>query len=335
MTKNDEAPATPVADEAHLDASRRTRNTQFLWFVGLAIAFLTAPFLLDSYGQTIAVVVGIGILLGTSWNLLAQTGQVSLGHAAFVGVGAYVTALLVPSASLLPSIATILLAGIVTAGLGLLIGLITLRLAPWVLSIVTLAIAETLHTVAREAAWLTSGPAGLFSRNSIGSDRTLSVWVIGFLVVLAFGLSIAVRRSRLHYFFNAVRLDEPAAAMCGIRVERVRIGAAGLSGLIAGWAGGFYSLYIGFLDPTAAFDVHLSVESQAFPIVGGLYTLVGPVVGAIFVGSSEEFARVGLGNASLLIYGVLLTTFILLAPHGLVGIYRSLRHPFTRKRARA
>ena len=331
--KDDPGSAHEVAKSAphHSNADRRTGMSHAVWGVALAATFIVSPFAFNSYGQTIVVLVGIGILLGASWNLLAQTGQVSLGHAAFVGVGAYVTALLVPNASLVPSVAVILLAGLVAAALGVIVGLITLRLAPWVLAIVTLAVAETLHTVAREAVWLTSGPAGMFSRNDIGANRKLSVWVIGLLVVLAFGLAVAVRHSRLHYFFNAVRLDEPAAAMCGIRVGQVRVGAAALSGLIAGWAGGFYSLYIGFLDPSAAFDVHWSVQSQAFPIVGGLYTLVGPVVGAILVGSSEEAARVGLGQASLLIYGVLLTAFILLAPNGLVGIARSVHHLVPRK----
>lgn len=314
-----------VASTPPPKTSAPRERAPYLTALGLAMIYLTAPVFFDPYGQTIIVVIGIGILLATSWNLLAQTGQVSLGHAAFVGVGAYVTALLVPEAGLVVSVATILFAGMVTAALGVLVGIITLRLAPWVLSIVTLAIAETLHSVARKAEWLTGGPAGLFSRNSIGADRALSVWVVGFLVLLAFALACAVRRSKWHYFFSAVRLDERAAAMCGIRVERVRIGAAALSGLIAGWAGGFYSLYIGFLDPGAAFDLHFSVESQAFPIVGGLYTLLGPVLGAIFLGGAEELARVGLGNASLLVYGIVLTTFILVAPRGLVGIWHSLR----------
>lgn len=322
------ADVEPDGTTAAPDTRQRLRalvRPDVLTWLGLALVFLVVPLTLGPYGQTLVVFVGISSLLALSWNFLAQTGQVSLGHAAFVGVGAYVTALLVPHGSIGVSIAAVLLAGVANAGLGALIGLVTMRMAPWVLAIVTLAVAETLRTVAIQLEAITGGAAGVFARNDVGSDLAVSAWVIGGLVLLAFGVAVLVRRSRLRYFFDAVRLDERAAAMCGIRVNRVRLFAAALSGSIAGLAGGFYSIYIGYLDPTAAFDVHFSVQAQAFPIIGGLYTLVGPLVGALLAGGAEELTRLSLGNASLLAYGLLITTVVLVAPRGVVGVARALQ----------
>lgn len=325
------APAAPSSGRAVPKRRIRTlggariERRDTAWALAYVAMLVVVPLVLETYQLTLLVGIGMGMGLAVSWNMLAQSGQISLGHAAFMGVGAYTTALLTPKAGLALSLAGIALAGAIGAVLGYMIALLTQRMPTWILAIVTLAVAETLRIVAQQMAWLTRGSLGLFSRNDIGADRLTSFRVIYGLVGVIILVALYIRRSKWHYFFNSTRLDPRAAQMSGIEVRSVRRVALVVSGATAGLIGGFYSLYIGFIEPGSAFSLHWSVESQVYPLLGGLYTFAGPIIGSLFGGYLEELARGNFAEFSMMLFGIILVGFILKAPGGLVGLWRSYR----------
>jgi branched-chain amino acid transport system permease protein len=291
--------------------------------------FVTSGVLLN-----MAVMVLYAALLGIAWNLLAGFGgQFSFGHAVFFGSGAYAMAVLqvnfgwnawaaVPAA--------LLLGGAV----GAFIGALTFRygLRGSYFALVTLAFAEVFRILANNVAF-TGGGVGMMIKLRAGAEH-FQLEKAGFLyVILAFvvaGLVLSwwLQRSRYGAWLQAVRDNEESAAALGVNVFRVKLVAIVLSGMLMAAGGVFYVQYFQYIDPAIAYGPGVSVEALLGPIVGGLGTVWGPVLGALVLHLFGEGTRGLFENApgiNLIVYGVLLIVVITFMPRGILGTLASRR----------
>ena len=290
-----------------------------LALVAVVIPFLHAPNLIDATFRAAALV-----MIAVSWNMMAGAGLVSLGHSAFWGLGSYVAVLCanhfhIPFAlSLVPAVFA---GGLAGGGLALLTG----RLRGIYFAIATLAFSEALRVMAAMLAGVTGGYNGLYLDSTLfPGPRTIDVGAsLGAIaaVLVAWGVS----RSRYAYGLRAMRDNEAASQMLGVAPIRFRFGIVALSGAIASLAGAINVWHGGYLDPGVAFDLQTTIDAQIAPILGGIYTLAGPIVGALATIGMEEATRTLLGGivgASLLIYGLALIVAVLCLPQGIVGLLR-------------
>lgn len=280
----------------------------------------------DRYLMLLANVMLMFMALALSWDVVARTGQLSLAHGAFFGIGAYTVALGHKFVALSPllGMAAAAVVGFVIAAI---LGAVTLRLRGIYFAIATLAFGEVLRTVTLQLPDLTEGPIGISMPPLFDGDRVASYYVIGVVFVLALALSLGVRYTRAHYAVTAIRTNESVAAVMGVPVVRTKLLTFAASATIAALAGAFYMPFITHTDPTDAFDVSRSVASLAFPIFGGIYTTAGPVIGTIALRSLEEYLRVTppWKEGYQVLYGAVIVIAVLFIPRGLVGLAESLR----------
>ena len=257
--------------------------------------------------------------LALSWDLLARTGQLSLAHGAFFGLGAYAAAVASPALGTIPA----LLVGVLVAALSsLLLGLATLRLHGMYFAIATLAFSEVMRTFVLKANF-TGGSIGLIVPPAFGGSLPLGSYYLAVLtLVLAVGASLWVTRSKLSYGMAATRQGEAVARVLGVPVVRIKLIAFLISSSLAGLAGGVYGMKTLFLSPYDAFSLGRAVEALVIPIFGGLYTTLGPLIGGIILVSLETYLRLVIKDGYLVVYGVILILTILFLPKGLMGLWR-------------
>lgn len=297
------------------------------------LAFLIAVALLplvgigsDRYLMLLANVMLMFMALALSWDVVARTGQLSLAHGGFFGIGAYTIALGHKYVAMSPLVG-LPLAGIVGFVVALALGAVTLRLRGIYFAIATLAFAEVLRTVALQLPSITEGPIGISMPPLFDGDRVASYYLVLLVFVVALAVSLAVRYTRVQYAVSAIRTNESVAAVMGVPVVRVKVVTFAASAAIATLAGAFYMPFITHTDPTDAFDVSRSVASLAFPIFGGIYTTAGPVIGTIALRSLEEYMRVTppWKDGYQVLYGLVIVVAVLFIPRGLVGLFATLR----------
>jgi branched-chain amino acid transport system permease protein len=299
------------------------------------LALVAAPLVTaNPFFQHLMIMVLFWTLLGTSWNLLGGfAGQVSFGHAAFLGVGAYATMLLYLNLGVSPFLG-MLAGGVIGAAFALPIGLICFRLRGPYFSLATLAVAEIVRLVALNWEQLTAGPVGLLITTlpplslagaSVDWESKLPFYYLAAALVLAAtALTWTVSRSRLGAYLTAVREDMDSAEAVGIDTVRARVIALALSAFVVGAAGGFYSVYFRYIDPDAVFAVSFSVEMVFIAVVGGLATTAGPVVGAVVLVSIGEIFRDRFQTGHLIFYGLFMMLVIRYLPEGIWGGLRRL-----------
>jgi branched-chain amino acid transport system permease protein len=299
-----------------------------------ALALLVVPLgVSDQFVLHLGIVVLMWTVLGIAWNLLGgYAGQVSFGHAAFFGVGAYTTMILYLSFGLAPWYG-MFLGGVAGALFALPIGYICFRLRGPYFALSTLAVAEIIRLVALNWEQLTNGPVGLlitrlpevawFGR-TLDWERKEPFFLI--IAVLVLGATLAAHllmRGRLGSHLAAIREDEDAAESIGIDTTRAKVATLAASAFLAGVAGGFYGFYYRYVDPDAVFPIALSVEMVFIAVVGGLRTVGGPVVGAVFLVTIAETFRAQFQVGHLIFYGLFMMVAIRFLPEGIWG--RALR----------
>jgi branched-chain amino acid transport system permease protein len=249
------------------------------------------------------------VVLATAWNILGgYTGYVNFGSAAFFAMGAYAS-VFVHKTYPLPIPLLIVIGGIVSGVVGLGMGYLTLRLRGAFFAIATLALAVVLQTFIRPQQMPLIGP------------------YIHYLFLLMLALAVAaltcarwIERSRLGYGFATIRDDELAAEASGVPTLQLKLIATTLSGALMGMAGAPFPYYIGYLQPASAFGLEYAVNSIAMPMIGGTTSWIGPLIGAVLLGSLQQIATVTISSAvNLLIVGLLLVAFVIIAPKGIVG----------------
>lgn len=302
-------------------ALRGAATTPYAVLLALALFLAVFPRFLDSYSLHIMVMVVMYATLALSWDILGRTGQLSLAHAGFFGLGAYTAALLCTKADV-PQVLSIAMAGACSALVAAGLGAITLRLTAIYFSIATLAFGEVLRTVALRFEGLTGGPIGISVPLLFGGNRLNACYLVSGVLLLAVYVSMALDRSRFRFAFNAIRTRGHLSSVFGVDVVQCKIGAFMVSAMFAGLAGGFYIHYISYTIPYEAFDLGISISSLVMCIFGGLHTTAGPLVGAVILKLVEEYLRITIKYGYMIAYGVILVVVVLFLPHGLVGVVR-------------
>jgi branched-chain amino acid transport system permease protein len=249
---------------------------------------------------------------------------VNFGIPAFIALGAYSTVVLHKLTSL-PLIVMMVVGGIVSALVGLGTGYLTLRLRGTFFSIATLAMAVVMQTLVTNWDFVGGSRGAYIIRPAkvayLGIDyiQYLFLMMLG-LCVLSVGIARAIEKSRLGYGFATIRDDELAAEASGVPTLRLKLIATALSGGLMGMAGAPLPYYVTYLDPVSAFSLSYAVNTIAMPLIGGTSSWLGPIIGAILLGTLQQVATVTISSAlSLLIVGVMLVVFVVAAPKGIIG----------------
>jgi branched-chain amino acid transport system permease protein len=306
-----------------------------LFFVLLVIAaacvFGAARAVGNPYVYFAGYVVLQYVVLGTAWNILGgYTGYVNFGTAAFFALGAYSSVALhklVP----LPIPVLMLVGGVVSGLVGLGTGYLTLRLRGVFFSIATLALAVVVQTFITNWEFVGGSRGAYVVRPRMAPVFGGSYIEYLFLMMLALCVLVllvarSIERSRLGYGFAAIRDDEQAAEASGVPTLRLKLLATALSGAFMGMAGAPFPYYVTYLDPASAFSLTYAVNSIAMPLIGGTASWLGPVIGAVLLGTLQQVATVTISSAlNLLLVGVLLVLFVILAPNGIIGLVRARR----------
>jgi len=302
--------------------------------VGLA-ALVVAPWVVtDPFYVHLMIMVLMWTVLGASWNVLGGfAGQVSFGHSAFLGAGAYTTMILYLNLGISPWFG-IVLGGVAAAVIALPIGLICFRLRGPYFALSTMAVAEIIRLVALNWESLTNGPVGLLITTLppvtiAGSpldweSKVPFYYIVAALAVGSLAAVAVLARSRLGAYLLAVRDDIDTAEAIGINTVQVRVSALALSAFLAGVGGGFYAMYLRYVDPDAVFSIALSVEMVFIAVVGGLTTVMGPLIGAVFLVSLGETFRTHFLTGHLIFYGLFMMVAIRYMPEGIWGWLRLL-----------
>jgi branched-chain amino acid transport system permease protein len=353
-----------------MNPSRRPRQSGLAALplvIGAGVVVLLAllpRFVESPYALHLMVLFFLSVIMGEAWNLIGgYGGQYSVGHAAYFGIGAYTVVILLqtygvaPWWGLLPALAL----SVVVAAI---VGSITFRLRGPYFVLASIAVAEIFRLAALNWKSLTNGAEGILLAD-------VPPLVVGGTVVTTFvskvpyyymGLALAVivvlvtvwfQGSKVGYYLQAIREDQDAANSLGIPLTFYKNVALMISAVFTAWAGALYGLYVGFIDPATAVGLDISVQIVLTAIIGGIGTILGPVVGAaLLVALSEalrsnaltdllvgiglvsptsaigRFLRDNLSHAHMLIYGILVALTILFMPDGVLGAVKA----WTRKR---
>ena len=309
-------------------------------YAAVVLVFALLPLALDpmGYEMRILCLVLLFAALGQAWNLVGGlANQISLGHAAYFGIGAYASTILQQTAGLSPWIGT--LVGMALAALlALILSGPTFRLKGHYFALATLAAGEAMRVIANSWSGLTGGPVGISVPFSPGS----SFWMMQFETVrpnyyifLAALIAVTVlfwriKVSAMGYRLRAIKENEQAAEVIGVNTYRVKLIASLLSAAVTALLGTLYAQFQFFFDPDTIFGLaSFSVKMALVAILGGIGTIAGPLIGAAFIIPMEEFANSYFGNSaaglSQFAYGLVLIVVILINPYGLVALFTRLR----------
>ena len=304
-------------------------STYFLIAALLALVIaVVARFAGNDYYYIAAYVVLQYVVLATAWNILGgYAGYVNFGSAAFFAAGAYST-IAIHNFYPLPIPVLIVIGGIVAGLIGLGAGYLTLRLRGVFFAIATLALAVVLQTLIINWDFVGGSRGAYILRPNefpfIGSYMQYLFLMMLLLAIGAVSTARLIERSWLGFGLAAIRDDEAAAEASGVPTLRLKLIATTVSGAFMGMAGAPFPYIIGYVDPSSAFNLAYAVNAIAMPMIGGTTTWIGPVIGAVLLGSIQQIATVTISSAvNLLIVGLVLIGFVILAPNGIVGLFES------------
>jgi branched-chain amino acid transport system permease protein len=312
----------------------RTLTFFLVWLAIGAMVFAVSVAIGNDYIFFAGYVVLQYVVLSTAWNILGgYCGYVNFGSAAFFALGAYSTVAIYKLITendfyRMPMPVLMLVGGVVSGVVGLGMGYLTLRLRGAFFAIATLALAVVLQTLIVN--WdFVGGSRGAYI------IRPEQIWPIGnyvrylflvmmLLAVVALTIARLIEHSRLGYGFASIRDDELAAEASGVPTLRLKLIATTISGALMGMAGAPFPYYIGYLQPSSTFGLDYAVNSIAMPLIGGTTSWIGPLIGALLLGSLQQIATVTISSAvNLLIVGCVLVIFVIMAPNGIVGLIRT------------
>jgi branched-chain amino acid transport system permease protein len=313
-----------------------------LMAVGIAFIAVSRVYFTNEYFYFAGYVVLEYIVLSTAWNILGgYTGYTNFGTGAFFASGAYCSVVLhkLPAAlhsdfgwtvAPIPLPVMIVAGGIVSGAMGLGTGYLTLRLRGVFFAIATLAFTIVVQTLIVN--WdFVGGSRGIYIiRPALapisGSYIQYLFSLMTLLAVFSVGIARSIERSRLGLGFASIRDDELAAEASGVPTLRLKLIATTLSGALMGMAGAPLPYYVTYLDPTSSFNLSYAVNAVAMPVIGGMTSWIGPLIGSILLGTIQQLATVTISSAlNLLIVGLLLIFFVIIAPNGIVGLVRGWR----------
>jgi branched-chain amino acid transport system permease protein len=297
------------------------------------------PLFLDNYALGIFVMIFFWAYVGQSWNVLTgYTGHISLGHALYIGLGAYATTFLSQTFGLTPWIG-MFVGGFIAVAIALFLGFLGFRfgLRGVYFVIMTIAFAELTRLAVSHIEALGSFTGIFLDFNPSFYNFQFRGNIPYYYIALGFVVAslIAVRIlevSKVGRFIVAIREDEEAAQALGVNTFKYNMIAIAISAFMTSLAGAFYANYIFYLHPNTLFGMSMSIELILRPIIGGLGTLFGPVIGSIILTPLSEisrayFAKGGLEGLHLILYGVVAILVVLFMPKGIIVYVRRLLRP--------
>lgn len=278
--------------------------------------------------------------LSEAWNLISGYGGLfSLAHAAFFGVGAYVTVVLYVDYGISPWVG-LLAGGMCGVVVALIVGLTTFRLRQFFFVLSTLACSEAIRALFTY--WRLSVPTGLGTtvpRNpgmmnlTFNSELPYTLIIYIFLIIIVL-VTWIITSSRVGFYLRAIKGDEDAALSLGVNVPRVKLFVFGISAFFTAVGGGFYGMYYNYVEPDIVFRVDLMLQYIVIAIVGGMATIAGPVIGSVILLPLTIFFRSWIGGlfapVGFFVYGILLVVMIILAPGGIMQGLSSLSKKISR-----
>lgn len=326
----------------------------------LALLFLFPHFVESPYALHIMILFFLSIIMGESWNILGgYTGQYSVGHAAYFGVGAYTTMMLMQFKQIPPWFG--MWAGMaVVVVVALIIGSICFRLRGPYFVLASIAVAEIIRLTAMNLKDFTNGAEGILATEipplkigaTVVTDFLTKVpfYYIGLMfALLTIVVTFLVQHSKFGYYFQAIREDQDAAHSLGINLTIYKNVALVISAVLTSLAGSFYAIYVGFIDPPTVMGLDTSVQIVLICIIGGIGTIFGPVIGSLILVPLSEalrsnliaqaifktglvtedsgvgnFLKENLAHAHALIYGILVVIVILFMPDGVLGYIKKI-----------
>jgi branched-chain amino acid transport system permease protein len=299
------------------------------WLLGAAALAAVPLFVHNSFFLHVCILVFMWTVLGAAWNVLGGfAGQVSFGHAALFGIGAYVTIILYLKAGVAPWWG-IPVGGAFAALVSLPVGLLCFRLRGPYFSLATLAVAEIVRLVALNWESVTNGPVGFLITglppvsvlgHAVNWESKVPFYAgAAALALVALAATGWLARSRLGAYLVAIRENEDAAEAVGVDTVRAKVLTLALSAFLAGMGGGFYAFYFRYVDPDAVLNIALSMEMVFIAMVGGLGTTGGPLIGAIFLTTVGETVRERFQVGHLIFYGLFMMLVIRFMPDGIWG----------------
>jgi branched-chain amino acid transport system permease protein len=342
-----------MSEQRHSESVFRRIPVDYGILAVAALVLAVLPIFMSQFVLSLTILTIYWAYLGTGWNIMGgYAGQFSFGHAAFYGIGAYTSSVLLVDHGVSPWIG-MLVGAMLAAFAGLIMGFLFFQfgLKGHFFALGTFAIAEMFRLVSSELEVVNTSIGihipliGGDDWTKIQFEETLAYYyyVIVGLFVLGTLITILVVRSKLGYYFLAIREDEDAAAALGVNGLVYKIIAVAISAALTAIGGSFFIQYFLFVDPSLAFGVAISIEILLRPIVGGVGTIWGPLAGALLLTPLEELTRrfvrnppgfldfiQGSAGVDVMIFGVLIIVVVLFMPDGIVG---GLQRGWNRMRA--
>jgi branched-chain amino acid transport system permease protein len=290
----------------------------------LALVIAALPFVATNYLLRLTTIAFMYIALASSWNIIGGfTGYPSFATAAFFGVGAYASGIL-RAGGIVPLPLGWLLGAAAATVFSLMVGPAILRLRGHYFAVASLVLAAVLREITNAATGLTGGGMGLNlpTSGNVGVDAQTRLYYASMLVaaLIAIGLAVLIWRSRWGWAMRCVQQNEDAAMVLGVNTLATKILAFAVSAAIAGLVGAIYATWIGYIDPSDAFDDLLSIKPIVMAFIGGVGTIAGPVAGAVVVLVLEEFVWRNVLNFHAGILGIIIVALLIFMPGGLRGL---------------
>lgn len=303
---------------------RFLREGYFFWF--LVILTVLVSVVQNAFVLHLLIMVFTSIALGLAWNIIGgYGGQLSFGHAAFYGIGAYTSTLLFVHFGVTPWLGMIA-GGILAVITSLALGVPCFRLRGTYFTLATIAFAEVLRILTVYFKELTGGSIGIVLQFKAGfwnfmfKSREPFAFIALGLMALIYYLSIWIENSRLGYYLTALKENEDGARALGINTYQSKLIALMISAFLSALIGSFFAQYLTFIEPESEFSLGLSIALTLPVMIGGIGTAIGPVIGAFIITPLQELLRVyisgeyqGLQN---IIYGIVLVVVVICIPQG-------------------
>lgn len=292
---------------------------KYLTICSLCVLCFLLPFFVGAYLVHVLTSIMIFLSLSLSWDMMLRTGQLSFGIAGFFGLGAYASIIAVDDFSVHP-LMSIFVAAIFAALIALGLGWIVLRLREIYFAITTLALSSVFMIFARNLSDLTGGSAGKVLYESIfGGDPIKTYWLVLSITLIVILTSELFERTRIHFAISSIRNDEITAKCCGVNIFKYLLLVFVLTSAIQGAMGALYAQQYAFVEPESTFSANFLLLPMSMALVGGIYSTIGPIMGALALGLASEYLKLVMPYGHLIIYGFILIFTIMFMPKGIYG----------------
>ncbi len=290
----------------------------FMIAIVCVLCFLL-PFFVGAYLIHVLTSIMIFLSLALSWDMMLRTGQLSFGIAGFFGLGAYASIIAVDDFSIDPLWSILVAAGF-AALIALALGWILLRLREIYFAITTLALSSVFMIFARNLSDLTGGSAGKVLYESIFKGDSIKIyWLVLSVALTVILVSELFQRTRIRFAINAIRDDEIAAKCSGVNIFKYLLFVFVLTSAIQGAVGALYAQQYAFVEPESTFSANFLLLPMSMALVGGIYSTLGPIIGAVVLGLASEYLKLIMPYGHLIIYGLILVLTIMFLPRGIYG----------------